>query len=537
MSAAATNTGAQSSAELFAAHHRAELEADINSLDGYIRTHMVPNVQLKQHYSPTKSIGNTAMVSRLLRQFGQTLIFGYDGKGDLNANVAAAAGAAGSSKHASKKSLAPAEMTAALIQALNEKFGLSNESFAAGPLVTLHAAVVEKLSRILHSTTGHIDFKELFTNITPVADGKHRGEMNLPVKLEICSGAGDWAARQARADVGKANWVALELRCDRSSAALRKHMFLSSGERDSDRGRHNSDDSVGLASNLAVVSGDAVHVLHTRVAPNSVAAMFVNHPEPPERSMLVDKRAGSKGSAKDSNIPGSGSSKVQGHHLLMPEFLRDCCRALLAGPEEGEIEVIPEKTEQSGKRRQSKQRSAGCLTIVTDSLPYAKILADSFASLAPVTHAVDGEEEEEEEEDGSESHKRRRKETTGSNTPSTSTSTNASSTASAYSAKYVFQSVPLSSESDDDDSDDDGGGVSGGAAKLEHRVPVSSHDLTASTTTLGKSVRDNVISVWRGDIVTAGVRDVVSASSYFDRMWSAGDKKRRWFIHLRKVRI
>lgn len=523
MSAAATNTGSQSSADLFAVHHRTELEADINSLDGYIRIHMVPSAQLKQHYSPAKASGDSLLVSRLLRQLGQTLIFGYDGQGDLHGS------SAGGGAIARDAALAPAEMTAALIQSLQEKFGLSNESFSSGEMEWLHTAVVAKLQKCLNAS-GHIDFKALFTNIAQVADGKHKGEMHLPIKLEICSGAGDWAARQARADVGRANWVALELRCDRSSSALRKHMFLSSGERD--RGAHHSSTDVApSASNLAVISGDAVHVLHTRVAPNSIAAMFVNHPEPPERSMLVDKRAGAKGSSSGG---GDGSSKVQGSHLLMPEFLRDCCKVLLAGPEEGETEIIPEKTEQSGKRKQSTQRAAGCLTIVTDSLPYAKILADSLAALAPVTHGTTEEAGAETAEE--EAHKRRR---TGTGVAKTDTA------ATAASQKYVFQSVPLNDDSSDDEDDSDGpgggggggGGVSGGVAKLEHRVAITSHDPAASGTALGSSVRNNVISVWRGDIVTAGVRDVVSASSYFDRMWSAGDKKRRWFIHLRKVRI
>ena len=37
----------------------------------------------------------------------------------------------------------------------------------------------------------------------------------LPLKLEVASGTGDWAAAQALAEVGTANWAALELRHDR----------------------------------------------------------------------------------------------------------------------------------------------------------------------------------------------------------------------------------------------------------------------------------------------------------------------------------
>ena len=38
---------------------------------------------------------------------------------------------------------------------------------------------------------------------------------DLPIKLEVASGTGEWAVAQALADVGKANWAAIELRHDR----------------------------------------------------------------------------------------------------------------------------------------------------------------------------------------------------------------------------------------------------------------------------------------------------------------------------------
>ena len=44
----------------------------------------------------------------------------------------------------------------------------------------------------------------------------------LPVKLEICSGNGDWVAAQARADAGRANWVALELKVCFNSRPLKR---------------------------------------------------------------------------------------------------------------------------------------------------------------------------------------------------------------------------------------------------------------------------------------------------------------------------
>ena len=46
---------------------------------------------------------------------------------------------------------------------------------------------------------------------------KERGgsDAPLPVRLEICSGSGDWVVAQALADAGRAHWAALELRHDR----------------------------------------------------------------------------------------------------------------------------------------------------------------------------------------------------------------------------------------------------------------------------------------------------------------------------------
>ena len=43
---------------------------------------------------------------------------------------------------------------------------------------------------------------------------RKKGTAPLPVKMEICSGTGEWAVAQARADAGRADWVAMELRPD-----------------------------------------------------------------------------------------------------------------------------------------------------------------------------------------------------------------------------------------------------------------------------------------------------------------------------------
>ena len=44
------------------------------------------------------------------------------------------------------------------------------------------------------------------------------------------------------------------------------------------------------------------------------------------------------------------------------------------------------------------------------------------------------------------------------------------------------------------------------------------------------------VDVWRGEPgLEAG--HVARASSYFDRMWDLGQKKRRWFLYVRKVEV
>lgn len=50
--------------------------------------------------------------------------------------------------------------------------------------------------------------------------GAAGADRRLPLRWEVCSGVGEWAAAQAAADAGRANWLAAELRYDRSRAAL-----------------------------------------------------------------------------------------------------------------------------------------------------------------------------------------------------------------------------------------------------------------------------------------------------------------------------
>ena len=123
---------------------------------------------------------------------------------------------------------------------------------------------------------------------------------------------GEWIACQAAADrdprtgAPRSLWVGVELRCDRVHDMLCQGVFsasqrtvdissvrdaMSSGKpmeigyhQDSlHEDGHVRDASVTL-DNLAYIGGDAVKILSERIPSESITAIFINHPEPPERS-------------------------------------------------------------------------------------------------------------------------------------------------------------------------------------------------------------------------------------------------------------
>jgi len=108
--------------------------------------------------------------------------------------------------------------------------------------------------------------------------------------MEICSGTGEWAVAQAKADEDVADWVAVELRPDRVYQTL-----VSMALQD--------------ARNLCVVSGDASVILGQHVSPESVSQVLINYPEPPLWS------------------GGDGESKL---HLLTDTFLGLVLEVLVA---------------------------------------------------------------------------------------------------------------------------------------------------------------------------------------------------------------
>lgn len=208
----------------------------------------------------------------------------------------------------------------------------------------------------------------------------------LPIKLEIGSGLGEWAVAQALADTGAANWLALELRCDRAYSAFCRAVFA---------GVHN----------LSAVTADASAALRSHIPLASIRQVYINHPEPPERT---------------------GDSKSDGRHLLTSTFLLDVFDVLEGG---------------------------GRLLVVTDNLPYLKIVAATLAGLPPNT----------------------------------------------------FRSPQLEG---------------------------SGEDLVLQESVLHQ------VPIWRGEAGTVcGVHPTSGSSSYFDRMWDRGEKKRRWLIFVEKLVI
>eukprot|EP01063_Lacrimia_lanifica_P022638 TRINITY_DN30173_c0_g1_i1.p1 TRINITY_DN30173_c0_g1~~TRINITY_DN30173_c0_g1_i1.p1 ORF type:complete len:704 (+),score=255.82 TRINITY_DN30173_c0_g1_i1:66-2177(+) len=114
---------------------------------------------------------------------------------------------------------------------------------------------------------------------------------NLPLKIEVCSGHGEWVVERAASEIGKANWMGVEIRPDRVYSAWTRRRQL--GAKAEPKG------------NLLLVCGDAFAFLDS-LPEGRVHDLFINYPEP----------------------PGSMDSP---HNLLNEEFFRKVHRCLLPG--------------------------------------------------------------------------------------------------------------------------------------------------------------------------------------------------------------
>lgn len=111
----------------------------------------------------------------------------------------------------------------------------------------------------------YLDCDQVFKSPSATASG------SASLKMEICSGAGEWAVEQANHD-RDSRWLTLELRHDRVYQTFVKMVFAN-------------------VSNLAVMAGDAKRVLPRYFLPNTFSTLFVNHPEPPQQIGGIDSSA------------------------------------------------------------------------------------------------------------------------------------------------------------------------------------------------------------------------------------------------------
>jgi pentatricopeptide repeat protein len=401
---------------LFQTHQRLELQSELAALQPFLS------------FSGDKDGSSDHRTRALADQFAKFFVVGFNGKADLLASLTESGGQTVQQQRENKGVLTAAD----LMTALREKCGV-----VASLLGEEQYALVERrLQESVIADSGIIDFSRAFG--APLGSGGGIPSTK-PLKLEVGAGGGEWAVAQAAADKGKANWAALELRCDRAHQIFSKQLFAHTT---AFRGGASSPDS----SNLCVVAGDALKILRSNVGSDTVSAVFVNHPEPPERSMLVDKRSSSGvkgGGGRDkaaASVEGSAGSKVQGKHMLTEAFFADCGRVL---------------------------KMDGTVSIVTDSLPYAKLLTEIVGSFAH--------------------------------------------------DDYTFESC-IQADDDDDDVVNDRG--IGSVEKVE----------------LVKENRGKKVVLWRGEPGSSCGHSTI-ASSYFDRLWDKGNKKRRWYLYLRKVVI
>ena len=159
-----------------------------------------------------------------------------------------------------------------LCQGLSESFGLSYLS--------------SKYQNIINTTSFLQHFRDTFADKSEVIDFKklmgHANERKRPIKIEVCSGAGEWVVSQAKNDPA-ADWVSMEIRYDRVYQIFCRAMFED-------------------CKNLSIVGGDASKLLPKHVPKNYAKYIFVNYPEPPQQ----------KGEDYDS----------QSSHLLTEKFIK-----------------------------------------------------------------------------------------------------------------------------------------------------------------------------------------------------------------------
>jgi len=213
-----------------------------------------------------------------------------------------------------------AEVVATLTEEL-ASFGLGAKE---GNLDSAKAATALRYADCL-SDSGTLRWPEVF--------GPTRAQ--LPVKLEVCTGQGEWVMAHAKAEEDSSNWVALELMRDRTHDVFVRAVL---------------DD----VQNICILGGDATMVLSRHVEENSVDHIFVNFPEPPHIS---------------------GSEAAESHlHLLSVPFLRQLHTILRSG---GRLTIL------SDNRRYLRTVAVSIAGLVRRGKPMLESLKDSQAKDLP----------------------------------------------------------------------------------------------------------------------------------------------------------
>ena len=142
-----------------------------------------------------------------------------------------------------------------------EAFLARGDAFVAAVAADVRAGHASASSpvKVVEGEGPVLDFRKLFGG----GAGSAKERPARPVKLEVCSGMGDWVVSRAAADAGSANWLAIEMRRNRV------RMTWAKGVR-------------ARLDNLAVLRGMAHEMLSSRVPEDSLSEIYVNYPDPPE---------------------------------------------------------------------------------------------------------------------------------------------------------------------------------------------------------------------------------------------------------------
>lgn len=276
----------------------------------------------------------------------------------------------------------------------------------------------------------------------------------------------------------RALWLALELRCDRVYHTLSRSIIENLLQRSkymTSKNIEKKDDvlAFGGLPNLALLSGDALHILPTHILPLSISAVYINHPEPPERT--------------------GGTDDSEGKHLLSQIFFYEIHRIL---------------------------KPNGVCTIVTDNLPYAKSILHSLGKV----------------------------------TQSYVKSLPLSSISETY---YPFVSVSIDPDNDNKLTLEEEIKINeNGTIKNNTNTSLKNKDcnkdlynniddfIDDNSTNNMKKLNVNLekcysLQLWRGDSAAANGtnEDNIHVSSYFDRMWKLGQKKKDGLLQFKSYKF